>query len=140
MEYLSKWAITVALPPVTSSHIAQVLLFEIVLKFDTPTRLISDNGSNLVSDAMNNACTRLGIARSRTFVEHPQVNGLVERSNRTLKVSLASYCGQEGKHRWDDYLPFFTFAYNTSTQASTDFSPFQLIFGHEAVLPPSMAS
>lgn len=135
MEYLSKWAVTVALPSVTTSQISQVLLYEVVLKYGTPSRLITDNGSNLVSDAMMMVCRRLGISRSRTSVEHPQTDGLVERLNRTLKISLAAYVGQEGKGSWDTYLPFVTFAYNTSKQSSSGFSPYEILFGHKAVLP-----
>ncbi|OBZ80797.1 hypothetical protein A0J61_11155 [Choanephora cucurbitarum] len=65
MEYLFKWAITVALPTVTSHQIAEILLFEVVLKFGTPTRLVTDNGRNLISDALTQICRRLGITRSR---------------------------------------------------------------------------
>lgn len=135
MEYLSKWAVTVALPSVTTNQVAQALLFEVVLKFGTPRRLITDNGANLVSDAMGMICKRLGIKRSYTSVEHPQTDGLVERLNRTLKTSLAAMAGKEDKLNWDNYLPFVTFAYNTAKQASTGFSPFEILFGRKAILP-----
>jgi hypothetical protein len=134
MEYLSKWVVTVVLPSFDSDHMAHAILYEIVFKIRLPERLITDNGSNFVSDAMKNVCARLGIKRSMTSVESPQTDGLVEGMNRTLKTSLAMAVDKE-PHLWDEYLQFVTFAYNTSKQASTGFSPFQVLYGREAVLP-----
>ncbi|KAG1017517.1 hypothetical protein G6F43_014425 [Rhizopus delemar] len=71
MEYLSKWVVTAALPSFDSDDVAQVLLFEVVLKIGLPERLITDNGSNFISDAMKSVCQRLGIKRSLTSVESP---------------------------------------------------------------------
>ena len=134
MEYLTKWCITAALPSFDTTHITNTLLFEVVLKYSTPRRLITDNRANFISEAMNAVCQRLNIARSLTSVEFPQADGLVERMNRTLKVSLASYV-EENPSKWDEYLPFVTFAYNTAKQASTGYSPFELLFGRRPAIP-----
>ncbi|KAG1319303.1 hypothetical protein G6F62_011909 [Rhizopus arrhizus] len=102
MEYLSKWVVTAALPSFDTDHVVPILLFEVVLKLGVPARLITDNGSNYVSEAMVQVCRRLGIQRS-----------------------LIS----------DQHLPFVTFAYNTATQASTGFSPFEVLYGRKAKIP-----
>lgn len=93
MKYLSKWVLAVPLKSFDSGPIVQVLLYEVVLKYGLPTRLISDNGSNYIAEAMAMVCKSLGISQSLTFVEHPQSDGLVERINRTLKTSLAIVVG-----------------------------------------------
>ncbi|GAN11692.1 endonuclease and reverse transcriptase activity [Mucor ambiguus] len=134
MEYLSKWAVTCALDSFDTDMIAQVLLYEVILKYGLPERIISDNGASYVSDAMTIVLQRLGISRALTSVEHPQSDGLVERFNRTLKTSIAIVAGQE-PNAWCEYLPFITFAYNTAEQASTKLTPFKIMHGREAVLP-----
>ncbi|OBZ80935.1 Transposon Ty3-I Gag-Pol polyprotein, partial [Choanephora cucurbitarum] len=134
MEYLSKWLITAAIPSLDTDQVVQVLLFEVVLKLGVPARLITDNGSNFICEAMKQVCCRLGIQRSLTSVEHPQSNGLVERLNGTIKTSLA-ICTEGNPFDWDDQLPFVTFAYNTAKQSSTGFSPFEVLFGRKARLP-----
>lgn len=101
---------------------------------ETRLQAITDNGTNLVSEAMQAACSRLGIKKVQTSVEHPQSDGLVERMNRTMKTALSIYC--EGHpHLWDQYLPFITFSINTSKQKSTGYSPFEAMFGRKARLP-----
>lgn len=133
-EYLSKWTVTVALPSYDTDHIAQALLYEVVLKFGVPLRLITDNGSSLVEDAMTQVCAKIGIKRSLTSVEHPQTDGVVERLNRTLKISLAAAVSTEPTE-WDTFLQFVTFAYNTAEHATTGFSPFHMMFGRKLVFP-----
>src|SRR5690606_15519381 len=54
--------------------------------------------------------------------------------NSTLLGMLASYASKYGKD-WDTYLPFVAFAYRSSVQASTDESPFMLMYGREAMFP-----
>lgn len=122
-EYLSKRTITVTLPSYDTNHIAQALLYELTLKFSVPARLIPDNGTSLVGDAMTQICARLGIKRSLTSVEHPQTDGLIERANRTFKTSLATAVHKEPR-AWDTYLQFLTFAYNTAKHATTELSQF----------------
>ena len=109
IEYLSKWAITVVLLSFDSDHVANVLLFKVILKYSTPSRLITDNGSNYIFDVMNAVCARLSIARSRTLVEYTQGDRLCERLNCTIKTSLAAYVHKEPT-KWDEYLPFITLA------------------------------
>lgn len=135
MEYLSKWApaVTCALDTFDSDMIAQVLLYdEVVLKYGLLERIISDNGSSYVSDAMTTTVlNRLGISRSSTSMEYPQTDELVERLNRTtlMKTSLAIVVVQE-PNDWCEYLPFVAFAYNnntTSIQSSTKLTPFRIM-------------
>ncbi|OBZ67992.1 hypothetical protein A0J61_11904, partial [Choanephora cucurbitarum] len=134
MEFLSKWMITAALPSFDTDHVVQVLLFQVVLKYGVPERLITDNGSNFISKAMRQVCARLGIQRSLTSVEHPQLDGLVERANRTIKTSLA-ICTEGNPAEWDENLPFVTFDYNTAKQTSTGYSSFEVMYGRKARIP-----
>lgn len=39
------------------------------------------------------------------------------------------------KEMWSSYLESCVFAYNTSCQESTIFTPFELMFGHKVTIP-----
>lgn len=71
---------------------------------------------------------------TRTTAYHLQTNGLCERFNRTIAEMISQYVPAD--HRdWDEFLPFATFAYNSSVQETTGYSPFFLLYGHEPTLP-----
>ncbi|KAL5484320.1 hypothetical protein EMCRGX_G020794 [Ephydatia muelleri] len=66
----------------------------------------------------------------RTSPYHPQTDGLVERSNQTLK-SMLRKSGTDGGKEWDKKIPYLLFAYREVPQASTGFSPFELLYGRD---------
>ena len=47
---------------------------------------------------------------------------------------LVKFIGRN-KSTWSSYLDTSVFAYNTSQQDSTKFTPFELMFGRKATLP-----
>jgi hypothetical protein len=134
MEYLTKWVVTAALPTFDTNSIANVLLYSIILVHGNVSKFLTDNGTNFIGEAMQLICKRLGIKKIQTSVEHPQTDGLVERMNRTIKSALAIYC-EKNPQDWDRYLPFVTFAINTSKQASTGYTPFEAMYGRQVKLP-----
>uniref|UniRef100_A0A8C0J9S7 SCAN box domain-containing protein n=1 Tax=Chelonoidis abingdonii TaxID=106734 RepID=A0A8C0J9S7_CHEAB len=64
----------------------------------------------------------------RTSIYHPQTDGLVERFNRTLKGMLRRF-PPEDLHHWDQLLLPLLLAIWEVPQASTKFSPFELLYG-----------
>jgi hypothetical protein len=73
-----------------------------------------------------------------TAAYHPQCNGLVERYNHTFAEMVSMYVNSY-HNDWDGLIDFVTFAYNTSRQETTGYSPFYLLYGREAVLPIDVA-
>ena len=64
----------------------------------------------------------------RTSPYHPQMDGLVQQFNQTLKAMLWKAAQTEGKD-WDKLIPFLLFAYREVPQASTGFSLFERLYG-----------
>jgi len=54
--------------------------------------------------------------------------------NRTLQNMLAKYVSDHQRD-WDEHLPLMMMAYRSSVHASTQYTPFCLLFGHEVRLP-----
>ena len=96
-----------------------------------PEEVLTDQGSNFTSKLLSELYRLLKIQAVRTSPYHPQCDGLVERFNQTLKMMLRKFVTKEGKD-WDKLLPYVLFAYREVPQASTGFSPFELIYGRKS--------
>ena len=83
---------------------------------------------------MKELLQQLGVKQLKTTAYHPQCDGLVERFNRTMFDMLASYVSDDPSN-WDEYLNYVTSAHNTSVQASTNETPFYLLYGRDPLEP-----
>ena len=81
----------------------------------------------------------LDITRKRTAAYHPQTDGITERFVSTIKNMIRTYIG-ENPQDWDQQLDILCFAYNTSTDATTKFSPLFLMTRRETKIPLDLFS
>ncbi|UYV63284.1 hypothetical protein LAZ67_2003650 [Cordylochernes scorpioides] len=133
-DYLTKYAITKALPTSESMEVAKFFIEDVILKHGAPRELITDRGRNFTSSMISDLNNQCRITHRKTTAYHPQTNGLTERLNKTIADMLSMYVDVYQKD-WDRILPFVTFAYNTAKQESTGFTPFFLVHGREAETP-----
>ncbi|OMJ29094.1 Pol polyprotein [Smittium culicis] len=73
------------------------------MNYGVPKKLISDIGSNFVSDTAVELYKFLGIDHHPTTSYRPQSNGQVERFNQLIKNVLSKICLFD-KENWDLYL------------------------------------
>lgn len=64
---------------------------------------------------------------------HPQSNGSLKRSHRTLGEYFRSFVNKD-QTNWDEYVPFAMFAYNSSIHSLTGYQPYELLFGRKLEL------
>ncbi|CAF2400326.1 unnamed protein product [Rotaria sp. Silwood2] len=133
-DYLSRYAITQATSNCTAETAAKFLVDKIILQYGVPKQLLTDRGTHFMSNVFEAIASRCGINHITTTTYHPQCNGLTERFNATLVDSIGTYVNQQ-QSDWDDYLPYVTFAYNTSKQSTTQMEPFKVMHGRDAILP-----
>ncbi|UYV66446.1 hypothetical protein LAZ67_4001706 [Cordylochernes scorpioides] len=130
-DYLTKYAVTKAIPTGGAVEVAKFMVNDVVLKHGAPRELITDRGRSFQAKVVNELTKMCGMSHYFTTAYHPQTNGLTERLNKTLVDMLSMYVDVDQKN-WDSVLPFITFAYNTARQETTGFSPFFLVHGREA--------
>ena len=65
---------------------------------------------------------------------HPQIDGQIEVVNRTLSTLLRTIL-QKNLKNWEDCLPFIEFAYNRSIHSTSNFSPFEIVYGFNPLAP-----
>ena len=126
-DYATRYPEAIALRSIDANAIAGELL-SFFARVGVPEEILTDQGTNFTSQLLGEIHRLLQIKPIRTTPYHPQTDGLVERFNGTLKAMLKKTVAEEGKD-WDRLLPYLLFAYREVPQASTGFSPFELVYG-----------
>jgi hypothetical protein len=113
----------------------------IICRFWLPNRIITDNGSQFTSAVFQGYCEDLGIQICYASPAHPESNGQVERANgeilKGLKTRIYDGLKKHGK-KWIDELPCALWGNRTSPSRATGETPFFMVYGAEAVLPPEV--
>ena len=84
IDYFTKWVEVEALATITEKNVRNFVLRYIVYKFRSPRVLVSDNGKLFDKDSFRDFCSQLGIKNHYSSPAHPQANGQVEVTNRSL--------------------------------------------------------
>lgn len=131
---LSKFAITMPVPDTSAETTARNLVEKVFLTFGFPEKLVSDNFSSFTSETLKEICKILKIKQIFSSPYHPQSN-VVERYHRTLGNYLRAFVSNDPVN-WQEALPYATSSYNQMIHSSTNYTPFELVFGR-VMQPPS---
>ena len=126
-DYATRFPEAIPLKSIDAEHIAEELAV-LFSRVGVPKEILTDQGSNFTSQLLMEIYRLLHVHPIRTTPYHPQTDGLVERFNQTLKSMLRKAAVEAGKD-WDKLIPYLLFAYREVPQASTGFSPFELLYG-----------
>jgi hypothetical protein len=134
VDYFTKWA--EAMPTfLNDGRTAALFLFNhIITRFGIPHAIVTDHGAHFKNQMMSELHVKLGFRHENSSPYYPQANGQVEAINKVLKTMIQRMVG-ENKTSWHLQLFSALWAYRTSVKTSTGFTPFQLVYGIEAVLP-----
>lgn len=133
-DYATRYVETGALVNGKATHVARFILDNIISRHGAPQTIVSDQGRTFQSELVQELLRMMGSRSRFTSAYHPATNGLCERFNKTLADMLAMYTNT-AQTDWTAYLAQVTFAYNTSLQSTTKFTPFELVYGRHPVLP-----
>lgn len=133
-DIFTKYPEAIPMPDQTVETIAKKFVEKIICRHGCPERITSDLGSVFTSDLFKEICKLLKIQRINTTAYHPQANGVVERSHRTLMGFLSHFVNKD-HNDWDEWIEFALMTYRATPHSVTKYSPYYLIHGREARLP-----
>eukprot|EP00731_Ephydatia_muelleri_P004863 Em0002g1039a len=128
-DYATRYPEAVPLKSIDAESVAEELI-KVFARVGVPREILTDQGANFTSQLLAELYRLLQVHPIRTSPYHPQTDGLVERFNQTLK-SMLRKTGTDGGKEWDKKIPYLLFAYREVPQASTGFSPFELLYGRD---------
>ena len=107
VDYGTGYPEAIPLRSTTSKTIADALI-QCFSRVGIPDEIVSDQGSNFMSELMAQLYDQLGITKIKTSVYHPEANGLVEGFNGTLQGKLKEFVWEQVQ-TWDKNLPYLLF-------------------------------
>lgn len=128
VDLATRYVHGVAVRSVTANNVVRVLK-DFMACFGVPCKLQTDGASYFTGRVFRDFVNQLGLAHSVSSPYHPESQGVLERSHRTLKATLTKL-GLENASSWDEDLPYVLFCMRDTPSSSTGFSPFELVFGH----------
>ena len=134
IDYFTKWVEAEALATITKKNVRSFVWKCIVCRFGIPRVLVLDNEKQFDNDSFQDFCSQLGIRNHYSSPAHPQANGQVEVTNRSLLKIIKTRLN-EAKGIWPKEFPSILWAYRTTTRTPTGETPFRLTYGSEAVIP-----
>ena len=133
-DYFTKWVEVEAFAQVRDREVKHFIWKNIICRFGIPKEIVTDNGSQFISQYFQSFCAEWGIQLSFSTPRYPQANGQAESTNKTIVNTLKKRL-EKAKGRWADELPGVLWSYRTTAKTSTGETPFALTYGTEAVIP-----
>jgi hypothetical protein len=100
-----------------------------------PRSLTVDNGKQFDSDNFKSFYKRIGTKIAFASVYHPESNGAMERANRIVFNAISKTLFNLHKGKWIEELPKVVWSHNTMVSRTIGFTPFNILYGEEAMLP-----
>jgi ribonuclease HI len=133
-DYFTKWTKVVALNNMTHKEVIVFITEHIIHRFGIPQTLTIDQGTSFMSKEVREFAELYRIKLLNSSPYYAQANGQAESSNRTLINLIKKKISDNPKH-WHKILSEALWAHKISKHSATKVSPFELVYGQEAVLP-----
>ena len=135
VDHFTRYVDMFAIPNQTAETVARIFVEEYITRYGVCENLLSDRGTNFLSELVSEVNRLLNINKKSTTPFHPATNSAVERVFRVVKTKLAHFCSRETQKDWDQYVPFIRYVINQSWHASTNYSPAYLFYGRPLLTP-----
>ena len=135
IDHLSGWAEAFALPDKTNQSVWNAFANYFIPRHGIPEILITDNGKEFTAHEWERYLAQIGVKHNVTTPVHPQSNGKIERFNCTLKEILQKLMNNNPA-AWEDKLGDALYAYRNAVSVTNGHTPFYLLYGRDARVPP----
>src|SRR6185437_13120878 len=133
-DYFTKWTKTVPLKNMTHKEVIEFITEHIIHRFGIPQTLTTDQSSSFISKEVRAFAESYKIKLLNSSPYYAQANRQAESSNKIL-IKLIKKKIEENPKRWHEVLSEALWAHRISRHGATKVTPFEFVYGQEAVLP-----
>jgi len=106
----------------------------IVYRFGIPQTITTDQGTMFTSGEFDEFAIGMRIKVLNSSTYYAQANGQAKESNKGI-IKLIKRKIEENPEKWHTLLNEALWSYRMACHGSTKVSPYQLVYGHDVVLP-----
>jgi hypothetical protein len=118
----------------THKEVIEFIIEHIIHRFGIPQTLTTYQGTSFVSKEVREFAKLYKIKLLNSSPYYAQANGQADSSNKTL-IKLIKKKIEKNLRRWHKVLSEALWAHRISRHGATKVTPFELVYGQEAVLP-----
>ena len=132
-DYFTKWTEAVPLKNMTHREVNEFITEHIIHRFGIPQTLTTDQGTSFISKEVRAFAESYKIKLLNLSLYYAQANGQAESSNKIF-IKLIKKKIEESPKRWHEVLSEALWAHRIFRYGATKVTPFELVYGQEAVL------
>jgi transposase InsO family protein len=106
----------------------------IIYRFGIPQTITTDQGAQFVSLEFRDFAESMGIKLFNSSPYYAQANGQAEASSKIMIKLIQKKIDQKPR-RWHSVLSEALWSYRMAPHGATKTSPYELVYGHHAILP-----
>ncbi|KAL3678283.1 hypothetical protein R1sor_021239 [Riccia sorocarpa] len=133
-DYTTKWIEAECYRTNDKKVTAKFIYENIITRFGVPLEFVSDQGGHFLNGVMEELTTHYQIKHRFSTAYYPQCNGQAESTNKIL-ISALRKLVEKHRHNWDASVPSVLWAMRTAYKATTNHTPFHMVYGVEALVP-----
>jgi hypothetical protein len=122
VDYFTKWVEVEPLVNITAKSIKRFLCKNVVCRYGVPHAFVTNNRKQFDYEPFQKWCAEFYIRNYFSSPVHPQANGQVEATNKTIFKILKKKLGDR-KGDWADDLLEALWAYQTTRRTPTEETP-----------------
>lgn len=131
LDHLTKFPVFVPLRHATATLTIEALEKFVFSLFNVPETVLSDNGTQFLSQTFKNFLDNYGVKHLKTPFYSAQSNAS-ERLNQSIINGIRMQIGTDHS-KWDEKLTQIAFALRSSNHDTIRMSPHKALFGHEKI-------
>jgi hypothetical protein len=135
IEYFTKWVEAKPITNVCFTTIRKFFWQNIIFRYGISWHITINNDKYFDNAMFKDFCHQVEMKVIFASVYHPQSNGAVERANTLIFEAIKKILEGEKKDKWVKIMPKAVCSHNMTISRATNFTPFWLLFGAEAVVP-----
>ncbi|KAL3701750.1 hypothetical protein R1sor_019772 [Riccia sorocarpa] len=133
-DYTTKWVEAECYRTNDKKVTAKFIYENIITRFGVPVELVSDQGGHFLNGVIAELTTHYQVKHRFSTPYYPQCNGQAESTNKILIVALRKLV-ERHPINWDASVPSVLWAMRTAYKATTNHTPFHMVYGVEALVP-----